>query len=64
MYFIKHPDLRRILTDYGYEGFPMRKDYPISGYIELRYDYSKKRVVINTIELAQDLRYFSFATNW
>lgn len=64
VYFIKHPDLRRILTDYGYEGFPMRKDYPVSGYIELRYDYNKKRVVINPIELAQDFRYFSFATNW
>jgi len=64
IYFTKHPDLRRILTDYGYEGFPMRKDYPLSGYIELRYDFNKKRVVINPIELAQDFRYFSFATNW
>lgn len=55
--------MRRILTDYGFEGYPMRKDYPIAGYFELRYDQNKKRVVVEPLELAQDFRSFTFSTN-
>lgn len=64
IYFAGHKDLRRILTDYGFEGFPMRKDYPLSGFIELRYDQNKKRIVVENIELAQDFRFFSFESTW
>jgi NADH dehydrogenase (ubiquinone) Fe-S protein 3 len=64
IYFDKHPDLRRILTDYGFEGYPMRKDFPLSGFIELRYDDSKKRIVAETVELTQEFRSFSFETPW
>lgn len=64
IYFKGNKDLRRILTDYGFEGYPMRKDYPLSGYVELRYDQNKKRVVVEALELAQDFRYFSFESVW
>jgi NADH/F420H2 dehydrogenase subunit C len=64
IYFYKHPDLRRILTDYGFEGYPMRKDFPLSGYVELRYDQTKKRIVLESVELAQEFRYFTFETPW
>lgn len=64
IYFQGNKDLRRILTDYGFEGYPMRKDYPLSGYVELRYDQNKKRVVVEALELAQDFRYFSFESVW
>jgi len=64
IYFDKHPDLRRILTDYGFEGNPMRKDFPQNGYIELRYNESKKRVVVEPIELTQEFRSFTFETPW
>lgn len=60
IYFNNHPDLRRILTDYGFEGYPMRKDFPLSGYIEARYDQNKKRVVFEPIQLSQELRAFTF----
>jgi NADH dehydrogenase (ubiquinone) Fe-S protein 3 len=62
--FLNHPDLRRLLTDYGFEGHPLRKDFPLSGYVEFRYDDSKKRVVSEPIELSQDFRFFDFSSPW
>ena len=62
--FLNHPDLRRILTDYGFEGHPLRKDFPLTGYIEFRYDDSKKRVISEPVELAQEFRYFDFSSPW
>lgn len=64
IYFQNHPDLRRILTDYGFEGYPLRKDFPLSGYVEVVYDSSKKRVVVEPLELAQEFRFFSYETPW
>ena len=64
IYFQNHPDLRRILTDYGFEGYPLRKDFPLSGYAEVSYDSSKKRVVLEPIELAQEYRYFAYESPW
>jgi NADH/F420H2 dehydrogenase subunit C len=64
IFFSNHSDLRRILTDYGFEGHPLRKDFPLSGYIEARYDESEKRVLLEPIEMAQDFRFFEFANPW
>lgn len=64
VFFANHPDLRRILTDYGFEGHPFRKDFPLSGYVEVRYDDEKKRVVIEPLELAQEFRRFELAAPW
>jgi NADH dehydrogenase (ubiquinone) Fe-S protein 3 len=62
--FLHHPDLRRILTDYGFEGHPLRKDFPLTGFIEFRYDDSKKRVISEPLEMTQEFRYFDFASPW
>jgi len=64
IFFSNHPDLRRILTDYGFEGHPLRKDFPLSGYLEVRYDDSEKRVIYEPTQLAQDFRYFDFQNPW
>jgi len=62
--FIGHPDLRRILTDYGFIGFPFRKDFPLTGYVELRYDDICKTVVSEPLELSQEFRYFRLENAW
>jgi len=64
IYFDDHPDLRRILTDYGFEGHPLRKDFPLTGYVEMRYDDEEKRVVYEPVKLAQDFRTFDFLSPW
>ncbi|XP_012224420.1 NADH dehydrogenase [ubiquinone] iron-sulfur protein 3, mitochondrial [Linepithema humile] len=64
VFFSNHPDLRRILTDYGFEGHPLRKDFPLSGYVEVRYDDEYKRIVIEPLELAQEFRKFELAAPW
>ncbi len=62
--FSGHPDLRRILTDYGFEGHPQRKDFPLTGYVEVRYDTAQKRVVYEPVQLQQDFRVFDFSSPW
>lgn len=64
LYFLNHPDLRRLLTDYGFEGHPLRKDFPISGFLEVKYDLIKKQIVQEPLELAQSFRFFNFETPW
>jgi len=64
IFFSDHPDLRRILTDYGFEGHPLRKDFPLTGYVELRYDPEQKRVVYEPVRLTQDFRSFDFLSPW
>lgn len=62
--FADHPDLRRILTDYGFQGHPLRKDFPLTGYVELRYDEEQKRVVYEPVTLTQEFRRFDFMSPW
>jgi NADH-quinone oxidoreductase subunit C len=62
--FSDHPDLRRILTDYGFRGHPLRKDFPLTGFVEVRYDDDKKRVVYEPVKLAQEFRSFDFLSPW
>jgi NADH-quinone oxidoreductase subunit C len=62
--FSDNPDLRRLLTDYGFEGHPLRKDFPLTGYVEVRYDEDQKRVIYEPVKLTQDFRTFDFLSPW
>lgn len=64
VFFADHPDLRRLLTDYGFEGHPLRKDFPLTGYVEVRYDDEQKRVVYEPVKLTQAFRSFDFMSPW
>ena len=64
VFFSGHPDLRRILTDYGFEGHPLRKDFPLTGHVEVRYDADQKRVVYEPVKLTQEFRSFDFMSPW
>lgn len=62
--FSDHPDMRRMLTDYGFDGHPLRKDFPVTGFVETRYDEERKRVVREPVRLTQEMRNFDFASPW
>jgi NADH-quinone oxidoreductase subunit C len=62
--FVGHPDMRRLLTDYGFDGHPLRKDFPLTGFVEVRYDDQEKRVIYETVRLNQEFRKFDFLSPW
>ena len=64
VFFADHPDLRRILTDYGFDGHPQRRDFPLTGYVEVRYDDEQRRVVYEPVRLTQEFRSFDFMSPW
>lgn len=64
IFFVNNSNLRRILTDYGFEGYPLRKDFPLSGFVELRYDDSQKRIITEYIQFSQEYRKFDFLNPW
>ena len=64
VFFVDHSNLTRLLTDYGFEGYPLRKDFPLSGFIETSYDYNKKQVLNSKIELSQEYKSFNFKSSW
>jgi len=64
IHFSEHPDLRRLLTDYGFDGHPLRKDFPLTGYVEMRYDEEQKRVIYEPVKLTQEFRRFDFMSPW
>ena len=64
IFFEEHPDLRRILTDYGFKGYPLRKDFPLTGHTEVRYDEDEKKVISEPVKLEQEYRDFDFGSPW
>jgi len=64
VFFKNHPNLKRILTDYGFQGYPLRKDFPLSGFIEMKYNENDKRVISESLELSQEYRTFNFLSPW
>ena len=64
IFFKNHPNLKRILTDYGFEGYPLRKDFPLCGFVEIKYNELEKRIVTESIELSQEYRTFNFLSPW
>lgn len=64
VFFSDHPDLRRLLTDYGFDGHPLRKDFPLTGYVEVRYDEEQRRVIYEPVKLTQEFRSFDFLSPW
>lgn len=64
IFFLGHNDLRRILSDYGFEGYPLRKDFPLSGFLEIKYDDEEKRIVFDKVEFLQSYRFFDFKNPW